>query len=264
MYLLHFGLKHAILGKNCPQLWDDGQLKLLSERFEWLLKSPGIGLLTADSGAGKTVALRHLLQGVSPHTHKVIYLAETDFGRLDLYRSLAIGLGLDPPHRRAQLWREIKARILDLADNKQIVPLWVIDEAQNLPVEFFRDFPSFLNFAIDSRDLLTVWLVGHPSLARTLEKTPHAALYSRIHVHLHLRPIIERERFMSLIHHAFAAAGAKNNLMSDSGMELLRQACQGIPRLAGQILQMALQLAAAQKLNHLPDELLRQAIDELR
>ena len=127
MYLLHFGLKHAILGKNTPQLWDDGHLKLLNERFEWLLKSPGIGLLTADSGVGKTVALRHLLHEVNPHRYQVIYLAETDFGRLDIYRSLAIGLGLDPPHRRAQLWREIKARIVDLADNKQIVPVWIID-----------------------------------------------------------------------------------------------------------------------------------------
>jgi len=264
MYLRHFGLKHAILGKDCPALWDDGHLKQLRERFEWLLDRPGIGLLTADSGVGKTVALRHLLHEVNPHRYQVIYLAETDFGRLDIYRSLAIGLGLDPPHRRAQLWREIKARILDLADNKQIVPVWIIDEAQNLPAEFFRDFPSFMNFAIDSRDLITVWLVGHTSLARMLERTPHAALFSRIQLHLHLRPVTERERFMSLIHHAFQAAGAKHNLMSDSGMELLRQACQGIPRLAGRILQMGLQLAAAKQLNHLPDELLSQAIEEMR
>jgi MSHA biogenesis protein MshM len=36
-------------------------------------------------------------------------------------------LGIDPPHRRAALWRELKARILDLADNKQLLPVWVID-----------------------------------------------------------------------------------------------------------------------------------------
>lgn len=29
---------------------------------------------------------------------------------------------------------------------KNLTPLWIIDEAQNLPAEFFRDFPSFLNF----------------------------------------------------------------------------------------------------------------------
>ena len=41
------------------------------------------------------------------------------------------------------------------------------DEAQNLPPEFFRDFPAFLNFAFDLRDLISVWLVGHPCLAQT-------------------------------------------------------------------------------------------------
>jgi len=82
----------------------------------------------------------------------VIYLAETDFGRLDLYRSLALALGLEPAYRRAALWRQIKACIQELADGKGVTPLWIIDEAHNLPVEFFRELPAFLNFAFDSRD----------------------------------------------------------------------------------------------------------------
>ncbi|MEX3816962.1 AAA family ATPase [Paraburkholderia sp. BR14262] len=86
----------------------------------------------------------------------VIYLAETEFGRIDLYRSLARALGLEPRHRRADLWRDLKQRITELVEGKQMLPVWIIDEAQNLPPEFFHDFPSFLNFAFDSRDLLTV------------------------------------------------------------------------------------------------------------
>src|SRR3546814_16587538 len=88
----------------------------------------------------------------------------------------------DLAYRRAQLWRDIKNRIHELVDGKQLTPLWIIDEAQNLPPEFFRDFPAFLNFAFDARDLITVWLVGHPSLAQTLERAPYAALHSRIQV----------------------------------------------------------------------------------
>lgn len=46
-----------------------------------------------------------------------------------------------------------------------LAPLWIFDEAQNLPAEFFRDFPSFLNFAFDSRDLMSVrsgrWGIRH-------------------------------------------------------------------------------------------------------
>jgi type II secretory pathway predicted ATPase ExeA len=263
MVLQNFGLKHYPLGKTHTELWDDGLLERLNQRFTWLLESPGVGLLTGEAGVGKTAALRQLTQALNPHRYQVIYLAETDFGRLDLYRSLALALGLEPVYRRAALWRDIKARIQELADGKGVVPLWIIDEAQNLPVEFFRDLPAFLNFAFDSRDLMVIWLLGHPSLVHTLERAPYAALASRIQVRLQVKPITERERFKNLIDHAFNQAGAQHTLLSDSGLELLRQASQGLPRQAGRILKTSLQLAVPKGLNHLPDELIQQAIEEL-
>jgi len=158
---------------------------------------------------------------------------------------------------------EIKAGILDLADGKGITLLWIIDEAHNLPVEFFRDLPAFLNFAFDSRDLMAIWLLGHPRLAQTLARAPYAALSSRIQVRLNLVPIAERERFGPLIEHAFRQAGAQHTLLSDSGLELLRQASQGLPRQAGSILKTSMQLAMTKGLNHLPDEVIQQAIEEL-
>ena len=110
MYRQHFGIKTAPLGKEQSELWDDGALACLNERFQWLLQSPGLGLLTGEAGVGKTAVLRHLTQGLNPHRYQTIYLAETDFGRTDLYRSLAMELGLEPAYRRAQLWRDLKAR----------------------------------------------------------------------------------------------------------------------------------------------------------
>ncbi len=264
MYLQHFGLRHPPLGKELTEPWDDGALAKLAERFAWLLQSPGLGLITGEPGVGKTAALRHLTHSLNPHRYQVLYQAETDFGRIDIYRGLARALGIEPSYRRAHLWRDIKLRIHELVDSKQVLPVWIIDEAQNLPPEFFRDFPAFLNFAFDSRDLITVWLVGHPALAHTLERAPYAALYSRIQVRLHLHPVIERERFLLLIGHALKAAGCQHTLLADSGMELLRQASKGLPRLAGSILRTAMRLAVPKGLNHLPDDLLQQAILEMQ
>ncbi len=264
MYRQHFGLKTAPLGKDLTELWDDGALARLNERFQWLLHSPGLGLLTGEAGVGKTAALRQLTQTLNPHRYQVIYLAETDFGRTDLYRSMALALGVEPAYRRAQLWRDLKARIQELVDGKQLLPVWIIDEAQNLPAEFFRDFPAFLNFAFDARDLMTVWLVGHPSLAQTLDRAPYAALSGRIQVRVQLKPVVERERFAQLIHHALKTAGCQHTLLADSGMELLRLASQGLPRQAGRILRSAMHMAVPKGLNHLPDDLLQQAIEELR
>ena len=210
MYLQHFGLTHAPLGKDLPEPWDDGALAALAQRFDWLLKSPGVGLLTGEPGVGKTAALRKLTRTLNPHRYLVLYQAETDFGRVDLYRGLARALGVEPSYRRAQLWRDIKQRVHELADSKQVTPIWIIDEAQNLPADFFRDFPAFLNFAFDSRDLIAVWLAGHPALAQMLERAPYAALASRIQTRVALKPIVERERFAHLVAHGLKSAGCQH------------------------------------------------------
>jgi MSHA biogenesis protein MshM len=49
MYRQHFGLRCAPLSKEHSELWDDGALAQFNERFQWLLHSPGIGLLTGAS-----------------------------------------------------------------------------------------------------------------------------------------------------------------------------------------------------------------------
>ena len=87
MVLQHFGLKHFPLGKENIELWDDGSLAHLDERFQWLLDSPGVGLLTGEAGIGKTAALRRLTHNLNPHRYQVIYLAETDFA----YREVGKG-----------------------------------------------------------------------------------------------------------------------------------------------------------------------------
>ena len=223
-----------------------------------------MALLTGEAGVGKTSALRSIAKELNPHRYQVIYMSETDFGRIDIYRNLALALGLETAYRRSQLWRDIKARITELADAKHILPVWIIDEAQNLPLEFFRDFPAFLNFAFDSRDLMSVWFVGHPPLAHLLARAPFAALASRFHLRMQFAPIVERERFANLIRHALRTAGCQHTLLSDSGMEMLRQASQGTPRKASLILKTAMQLAVPKGLNHLPDDLLKEAIEVLQ
>jgi len=264
MYRQHFGLTTQPLGKDVKELWDDGQITLLKERFQWLLENPGVALLTGDAGVGKTSALRAIANGLNLHRYQVIYMAETDFGRVDIYRQLALSLGLEASHRRSQLWRDIKTKITELADGKHILPVWIIDEAQNLPPEFFKDLPGFLNYAFDSKDLMTVWLVGHPALAQTLSRGPYAALASRIHLRIQFTAVLERERFTSLIKHALQSAGCQHTILSDSGMEMLRQGSQGTARRAGLILKTAMQLAVPKGLNHLPDDLIKDAIGEIQ
>ena len=83
---------------------------------------------------------------------------------------------------------------------------------------------------------MTVWSVGRPVLAQTLERAPYAELRGRIQVHVQLKPVLERERFALFIAHALKSAGSQHNLLADTAMEILRQASKGLPRQAGRIL----------------------------
>jgi len=264
MYRQHFGLTQAPLGKDSVQLWNHSQLTDLERQFRWLLHSPGIGLFTAEPGLGKTAALRQITRSLNPHQYLVRYVSETDFGRLDFYRQVAISFGLVPAYRRAQLWRDIKEQVIQLATQKNILPILIIDEAHNLTHEIFRDFPSFINFVFDSKDYMTVWLVGHPELARAVDQSHHAALASRVQARCVLSPIVDPTAFKQLLLHGFAQAGSTQTLLSDSAIELLRMASQGNPRQLHRLLVTALQIATDVKLNHLSDDIIKEAIDILK
>jgi MSHA biogenesis protein MshM len=263
MFLQHFGLKQAPLGKSSA-FWAHDDFNRLKENFMHLLHSPGIGLLTGESGVGKTAALRQIQQGLNPHQYAIFYLSETQFTSFDIYRQIAQNLGMIPNYRFAQLWRDIKNQIREMCENKRCLPILIIDEAQNLPLDFFRGFPSFLNFDFDAKNMMTVWLVGHPTLSSILDRAAYNALASRIQVRFQLQPMMNREQFTDLISHAFKEAGAQARLLTDSGIEIIRMSSKGRPRYAHHILVCAMQLAAQKGLNFLPDELLQEAIAQLK
>jgi len=264
MYKQHFGLTQAPFGKDSKELWNNPQLIDLERQFKWLLKSPGIGLSTAEPSLGKTAALRHLTRTLNPHQYGVQYIAETDFGRLDFYRQLAAAFNLSSSYRRSQLWRDIKEHITRLATQKNILPILVIDEAQNLPPVFLRDFPSFLNFVFDSKDYMTVWLVGHNELARTIDKPNNAALATCIQARCHLQPISDRDAFREFLMHGLAQAGCNTTILSDSAIETLRMASKRNPRQVHRLIVTALQIATDKRQSHLPDDVVKEAIEIMK
>lgn len=263
MYRQHFGLKCAPFGKDCRELWDNGQLAEFGHSFRWLLTSPGLGMLTAEPGVGKTAAIRHVTRELNPHQYQLHYIADTDFGRSDFYRQLASILNLPPSFHRARVWRNIKEYLIQLATQKNILPVLIIDEAQNLPPEFLRDFPSFLNFVMDSKDYVTVWLVGHPELARAIDRPHNAALASRIQVRCSLTPVNDRDAFRQFLLHGLEKVGATGTILSDTAIEILRMASRGNPRHLHRIMVTSMQLATEKKQNHLPDDVIKDAITRL-
>lgn len=235
----------------------------LSRAFRRLIDEPGLGVLTGEAGLGKTAAIRNLCAQLPRPDYLVIYHCDTAVAPLDLYRSLATELGVRPSHRRAQLWTDIKKALVHMVDERNVAPVVVVDEAQHLSERFLIDLSGFLNFAFDSRDILTMWLVGLPQLRRHLQMQQHAPLAMRVAARVHLEPWSDREAFITLIQDSLEAVGGKKKILSDPAMEMLFRSSRGLLRLAAQLLRASLRTAHERNQDFVDEHIMEEAIDDV-
>ncbi|MBI2392033.1 MAG: ATP-binding protein [Deltaproteobacteria bacterium] len=258
--LTHYPLPKSAQGKT---FFDKGAgYTRLRRAFRQTIDDRTVGVLSGDPGVGKTSAIRNLIGELARPDHQVLYLCNTSGSPLDLYRAIAGEIGVRPSHRRGQLWTDIKKAVVHMVDERGVVPVIVLDEAQNLSDSFLIDLAGFLNFAFDSRDLMPVWLVGLPPLVKRLHQLQHDALRTRIAVEIRLEAL-DRQAFGAAVEHAFKAAGATQTLVSEAAVELLFRASRGVLRVASKILRVALRIAGDKNQPFLDEHAFEAAVAEL-
>jgi MSHA biogenesis protein MshM len=266
MYRKRFGLTGHPMPKNAQgkSFYEQTpNYQRLRRAFGLLLEEPGLGVLSGEPGVGKTAALRNLCAQLPKPDYLVVYQCDTAVAPLDLYRNLAVELGVRPSHRRALLWADIKKALIHMVDERGTAPVVVIDEAHLLNDQFLLDLGGFLNFAFDSRDLLTLWLVGQTSLRRTLQMQQHLALAMRVSAQVHFEPLTDRDSFAAAIAGGLAAVGGKNKLLADPALELLFRSSRGVLRVAGKLLRSALRLAHEHDQAFVDEHLMEQAVEQI-
>lgn len=241
---------------------DDPNFQRLARTFAWLAAEPGIGVLVGEPGVGKSAAMRQLCRALPQHEHRVVYLHDTAVKPLDLYRMLASELGLQPGPR-ASIVRDIQRVLVSLVDERGVVPIIVLDEAQRLHDDLLRELAGLANLDFDGREYLTVWLVGQPLLARRLASQQHSALAQRVVVYHTLAARSDTTVFSAMLEHALAAAGAPPTLLTPEARALLLRFSRGIPRLANHLLHLALFIADDRDRDTLDEDIITAAAQGL-
>jgi MSHA biogenesis protein MshM len=264
MYRARFGLTTHPFPQNAQgnKFSPTPSFARLARRFRLLVEEPGVGLLTAESGLGKTSAIRNLCAGLPKPDHLVIYLCDTGVSPLEIYRSFALELGLKPSHRRGALWADLKAALIHKVEEQGVKPVLVLDEAHHLSDRFLADLSAFLNFAMDSKNLLTLWLVGQPSLLPPLRYPRQASLARRIVTRVRLEPLTQRADFDAFLDHGLKAAGASQTLFTDTAQELLFRTSRGLPATIARLVREALRMAHERDKTFVDDAVLEAALDE--
>jgi type II secretory pathway predicted ATPase ExeA len=207
-----------------------------------LVHTRGIGLLTGESGAGKSCIVRLLAGELNPGLYKLVYFCHSSIGILEFYTHLCVGFGLEPRHQRAPMFRELKDQILSLNRSGHIHPILVIDEGHMLCTEILQEIRLLTNFEIDSYNALTVLLCGQESLTKKFGLSQLAPLANSITVNTQLATLAKEESF-SYVEQRIAQVGGNTGLFTQNALSLTHQASAGIMRGINAIAQGALMKA---------------------
>jgi general secretion pathway protein A len=264
MYRKHFALTRHPFDKDvaADDLFASTSLAELNARLKHLVDMRGIGLVTGDSGSGKTTTCRHLVAGLHTGLYRVLYVSMTTGNVMDLYKSIAWELGLPIERNRAALFKQIRTEVSRLCDENRQRPVLFVDEAHHLRTDLLEDLRLLTNYAMDSENRLTLVLVGHPELRRRMSMAALDALAQRIVVRANVRGLM-RDEMGPYLAHRLKLAGCELPLFEPPTVEAIYQASAGLPRKANSLAHHALFAAAIGKTKTVTTEHVQAALQEV-
>jgi len=229
----HYGFSIMPFGSAipAPALFGSAAHKEAVARLRWLISARGLGVITGEVGAGKTVALRAAASGLDPSRHTLIYLPNPQIGVRGLHGAVATALGQAPRFHHATLIPQVEAALAAEADEKNRHVLVAIDEAHLLSHDQLEAIRMLTNSGIDYRSPATIVLIGQPTLRRRLRVGDMAALDQRIQLRYHYpAPALTAAEAAGYLRAHLALAGRTDTLFSDDAVRAIHGHARGLPR----------------------------------
>lgn len=265
MYQHHYGFTRLPFSKDIPpqDLFPaDGQ-KELCARLEYLVKERGLGLVTGETGSGKSTAIRSFAASLDSNRHFIIYLSNPLMGISGLYREILTALGHEPLFSRPKMVTRIRSVFDDLIQSKHRIPVVILDEAHSLPDPAFDQFRLLFSTHMDSQSLGALILVGHPELRRTLRMASHEAFFQRLTISYHLLPLDLAQTIAYIRHHIQLAGYKAGPLFPDDAIARIYDYTKGVPRQINRLCTTALLVGMGDNRQILEESIIRKAIAEM-
>ena len=232
-HLSTFGLDRDPFGGDAQLAWyyeGAAFLDATQRLHRAALQAKGLCIVTGRGGVGKTMLVRHLLQALEDEVFEASMLVAVP-GITDLRWILtrwAQQLGVETPSSElgsalAQVYEQL-AIVREDGRNGVLI----IDEAQVLAERgMLAELRGLLNLEYEERKLVTLVLVGSPSLADAAVAEP--SLAERVDLRLTLPPLQTKE-VAGYLHHRIRVAGGNPAIFESAAVTCLTKHCGGVPR----------------------------------
>ena len=219
----------------------------------------GAVILTGDSGCGKTLLSRALIQELDPEKTDVALLANPCRNPEELLREILFQIGEEERdgEQRSQILHRLNALLYEnFSAGKETVV--VLDEAQLLEDdEFFEELTLLLNLQLNDAFLLTFVLVGHPSLAERIRE--NEPLDERLSARGIMRPL-ERSDVGPYIEQRLKVAGMEGSVFAPDAVEMVAEYSGGIPRRINHLCDICLVIGYSQQVQSIDEDLVYKLI----
>lgn len=262
-YKLYYGLEFDPFEKGQKDIViNTGDYQEAMARLNFLKGTRGIGLLTGRPGVGKTFVIKQFCESLNPGLYKTVYIPLSSLTTVEFYRHLSENLGLSSYGKKSDNYRSIQDYIKRTVDEKRIVPVIVLDEAQYLKTEVLNDLIMLLNFNFDSVNYVILILVGIPVLSKTLLKPIHEALNQRIVIR-YMMDGAGRKDVESYVIRKLEGAGKREPMFTANAFEALSSVSQGSSRKLNTLCTHAMIIGASRKKEMIDENIIMEAANEL-
>jgi type II secretory pathway predicted ATPase ExeA len=208
------------------ELFETTDMKELSRCMELALAHEDIALVTGTPGSGKSSAIRYFMNRLDAHAYPVVYITAENYKIGEIAKLLLNGLSCPMPYTGYAALRSVKHEIAKMHTEKNQKPIFIIDEAQELPISTLSSIKNLVNFSMDSRSMLLVVLCGQYELITKIKMAQLESLRRRVRIQCKLQsmPLAECSRY---IDHHMKRAGIERKFFSDELVAEIYQLSQG-------------------------------------
>ena len=259
MYEAHWGLTESPF-ENTP----DPRFLYLSKQHEeglsrlfYVVKTrKGAGVMTGVFGCGKTLLARAVIRELQKQGHRIALITNPRLDPLEILRMILYELGVSIPalHKSDVLFQLKEILSNNSRDGRET--LIVIDEAHVIQdPNVFEELRLLLNFQMEEKFLVTLFLIGQPELRNQIET--NKPLAQRIAIRFHLEPLMLEET-TSYIAHRLSVVGRTEPIFTQEAIRFIHEGSGGIPRRINQICDMCLFTGYVRQV----DQVARDVVDE--
>lgn len=249
-------------GIATQHLFESSDYRQFASRMEYFKEAKGFAVIHGEPGSGKTTSIRTYIAKLNPQVYRVIYLPLSSVTVVDFYRHLALGLGLVPRHRKVDLFHQIQEQIANLAQQKGVTPLMVLDEAQYFSHGILNDLRLLFNFHMDSKNYAMVLLAGQPYFLAQLNLHIHEALRQRIVVHYEFAGL-KRDEIPIYVTTLLQRAGLTEPIFTPDGIEALTGLSGGLPRKLNRLAEKAMLVGCHKNVRAIDSGIVQLAQDDI-